>query len=165
LQNSSAKIPGLTTSWCLISRTGWTTGFVDHGGFPILAAIHWFHRSLRTPAESYTVNWRLFASIRIYSHPTACCFFWLLFPVMRLICKCACSVICLVASLAVSQLIKLWLRYCCILRISVSDVAPANLPVFDPLGPGGGGCLSSMSWWKIWEYDHKERNWDALRTK
>jgi len=44
------------------------------------------------------------------------------------------------------------------------DVAPANRPVFDPLSPGGGGCVSMMCWCGIGEEDDNERKWEALRT-
>ena len=49
-------------------------------------------------------------------------------------------------------------------RISVFDVAPANGPVFDPLLPGEGGCVSMMCWRGIGEDDDNERKWQALRT-
>ena len=48
-------------------------------------------------------------------------------------------------------------------RISVFDVAPTNGPVFDPLSPGGGGCVSMMGWCGIGEEDDNEKNWEILR--
>jgi len=48
--------------------------------------------------------------------------------------------------------------------MSVFDVAPANLSVFDPLSPGGGGSVSVMCWCGIGEKDDNERKWEALRT-
>jgi hypothetical protein len=42
-------------------------------------------------------------------------------------------------------------------RISVFDVAPTNLPVFDPLSPGGGDCVSITCWCGIGEEDDNER--------
>jgi len=163
--NTSAKIPELTTSWCSISRTVRTNALVDHGGVPLRAAMNLLCRSLRTPAVGYTVNWLPFASIRIYSHRTTCCFLFLLLPVLRTIYKCASWVICLVATLAASQWTNLCLGSCCVPRISVFDVAPANLPVFDLLSPGGGGCVSIMCWCGIGEEDDNERKWEALSTK
>jgi hypothetical protein len=50
-------------------------------------------------------------------------------------------------------------------RISVFDVAPTDLPVFDPLSPAGGGCISTKCRCGIEEEDDKERKWDALRAK
>jgi len=144
--NSSAKIPELTTSWCSISRAVRTNAFVDHGGFPLRAAINSLCSSLRTPPVRYTVNWPPIASIWIHSHPTACCFVFFLLPVLWTIYKCASWVICLVAALAVLRWTNLCLRSCCVPRISVLDVAPTNLPVFDPLSPGGGVCVSVMCW-------------------
>jgi len=163
-RNSSVKIAELTTSWCSISRTVRTNAFVDHGGFPLLAAINSLHSSLRTPAVPYTVHWLPIASIRIHSHLTACCFLFFLLPVSRTIFKCASWVICLVAALAASRWTTLGLRSCCVPRISGFDVAPANLPVFDPLSPGGGGCVSMMCWCGIGEEDDNEMKWEALRT-
>jgi len=162
--NSSAKIPELTTSWCSISRTVRTNDFVDHGGFPLRAAITSLCSSLRTPAVRYTVNWPPFAPIWIYPHPTACYFLFFQLPVLRTIFKCASWVICLVAALAVSQWTNLCLHSCCVPRMSVFVVVPANWPVFDPLPPGGGGCVSMMCWWGIGEDDDNERKWEALRT-
>ena len=49
-------------------------------------------------------------------------------------------------------------------RISVFDVAPVNQPVFDPLSPVGGGCVSMMRWCGIGQEDDNERKWEALRT-
>jgi hypothetical protein len=49
-------------------------------------------------------------------------------------------------------------------RISVFGVVPANLPEFDPLSPGGGGCVSIMYWCGIGEEDDYERKREALRT-
>jgi len=162
--NSSAKIPELTTSWCSISRTVRTNDFVDHGGFALREAMNSLRSSLRTPAVYYSVNWPPFATIRIYLHPTACCFLFLLQPVLRTIFKCASWVICLVATLAASWWTNLCLRSCCVPRSSVLDVAPANLPVFDPLSPAGGGCVSIMCWCGIGEEDDNERKWEALKT-
>jgi len=163
--NSSAKIPQLTTSWCSISRTVRINPFVDHRGFLLRAALNSLRSSLWTPAVGYSVNWLPFASIRIYSHPTVCYFLFLLLPVLRMIFKCASWVICLVATLAASQWTNLCLYSCCVPRISVFDVAPANLPVFDMLSPGWGGCVSIMCWCGIGEEDDNERKWEALRTK
>jgi len=162
--NSSAKIPELTTSWCSTSRTVRKNAFVDNGGFPLRAAINSLCSSLRTPPVCYTVIWPPIASIWIHSHPTACWFWFFLLPVLRTIFKCASWVICLVAALAASQWTNLCLRSCCVPRISVFDVVPANLPVFDLLSPGGGGCVSMMCWCGIGEEDDNERKWEALRT-
>jgi hypothetical protein len=49
-------------------------------------------------------------------------------------------------------------------RSSVLDVAPPNLPVFDPLSPGGGGSVSIMCWCGIGEEDDNKRKWEALKT-
>jgi len=162
--NSSAKIPELTTSWYLISRNELINAFVDHGGFPLPAAINSLCSSLRTPAVRYTGNWPPIASIWIHLHPTACCFLSFLLPVLRTIFKCPSWVICLVAALAASRWTNLCLCSCWVPRISLFDVAPANLPVFDPLSPGGGGCVSMMCWCGTGEEDNNERKWEALRT-
>jgi hypothetical protein len=49
-------------------------------------------------------------------------------------------------------------------RIAVFDVAPATLPVLDPLWLGGGGCLSMMCWWGIRGDGDNLRMWETLRT-
>jgi hypothetical protein len=48
--------------------------------------------------------------------------------------------------------------------MSVIEVAPANLLVFDPLSPGEGGCISIMCGCGIGEEDDNERKWEALKT-
>jgi len=48
--------------------------------------------------------------------------------------------------------------------ITVFDVVPANRIEFDPLSPGGGGCVSMIRWCRIWEADDNEKMWEALRT-
>jgi len=164
LGNSSGKIPELTTSWCSILQTVRTNAFVDHAGFRLQAAINSLRSSLRRPAVQYTVNWPPIASIWLHSHPTACCFLFFLLSVLPTIFKCAFWVKCLVAALAASRWTNLCLCYCCVPGISVLDVAPANLPVFDPLSPGGGGCVSMMCWCGIGEDDDNERKWEALTT-
>jgi len=162
--NSSAKLAELTTSWCSISRTVRTNAFVDHGGFPLRAVIYSLLSSLRTPTVRYTVNWPPIASIWIHSHPTTCCFLCSLLPVSWTIFKCASWVICLVAASAALRWTNLCLHSCCVPTISVLDVAPPNLLVFDPLSPGGGGSVSMMCWCGIGEEDHNERKWESLRT-
>jgi len=69
-----------------------------------------------------------------------------------------------VAASAASWCTNLCLHSCCVPRIPVIDVAPANQLVFDPLSPGGGGCVSIMCWCRIGEDDDNERKWEALRT-
>jgi hypothetical protein len=165
LGNSSATIPELTPSWCLILRTIRTNAIVEQGGFPLRAAMNLLCIALWTPAERYTVNGPPFASIWIYSHVTACCFLFLVLPVLRTIFKCASWVISLVAKLAASWCTNLFLRTCYGPIISVFDVAPANLLVFDPRSPGGGGCVSIMCRCGICKEDDNERQWEGLRTK
>jgi len=84
--------------------------------------------------------------------------------VLRTIVQCVSWVIYLVAALAVSWCTNVCLRCCCVPRIYVFDVAPANLPVFGALSPGGGGCVSMMCWFGIAVEDDNERKWEALRT-
>jgi hypothetical protein len=48
--------------------------------------------------------------------------------------------------------------------MSVFDVAPGKRLVFDPLAPGGGGCVSIKCWCGIGEEDDNKRKWEALRT-
>ena len=162
--NSSVEIPELTTSWGSISRTVWTNAFVDNGGFLLWAAINLLRSSLLTPAVRYTVNWPPFASIWIYWHPTAYCVLFLLLRVLRTIFKWAFWVICVEVALAASRWTNLGLCSCCVQRMSVFDVAPANRPVFDLLSPCRGGYVSMMCWCGIGEEDHNERKWEALRN-
>jgi len=162
--NASVKIPKLTTSWCSISLTVQRNAIVNHGGFPLRAAMKLFRSSLWTPAVRCMVNWPLFAPIWIYSHPTACCFLFLLLPALRTIFKCASWVICRVAAFEAVWWTNLCPPSCCVRRISGFDVVPANLLVFDALSHGGGGCVFKMCWCGIGEEDDNERKCEALRT-
>jgi len=162
--NWSVKIPDLTTSWCSISQTVQTNAFVYNGGFPLCAAINLLCSSLQSHAVRYTVNWLLFTSIWIYSHPTGCCFWFVHLPVLWTIFKCASWVICLVAALAASQWANLCLHSSCVRRIAVLDVTPVDLVVFDPLSPGRGSSVSMMCWLWIGEEVDNERKWEALWT-
>jgi hypothetical protein len=56
-----------------------------------------------------------------------------------------------------SRLTDFFLRSCCVPRIAIVGVAPANLPVFDSLLPGRGGCVSMMCRCGIEEKDDNER--------
>jgi hypothetical protein len=47
---------------------------------------------------------------------------------------------------------------------SVFNVAPANLPVFDPLSPAAGSSVSTLCWNGRGEEDDNEKKWEALRT-
>jgi len=148
--NSSAKIPELPISWCSISRTVRTYASVDQGGFPVQAAINLLRSSLRTPAVCFTVNWPPSASIWIYSHPIACCFSFLLIPVLRTIFKWAAWVKCLVAALAASRLTDLCLRSCCVpryVRIWCSACQSAN--------------IRSVLTWRRWLCIHDELVWNS----
>jgi len=141
-----------------------TNAFFDYGGFPLRAAMNFLHTSLRTPHVCYTVNSPPFATIRKYSHPSACCFSFLLLPVLQTIFKCSSWVIYLVATLAASRWTNLCLRSCCVPRIAIFDLAPPNRPVCDLLSPAAGVCVSMMSWYGIGEEEDYERKWEALST-
>ena len=164
LENSSGTIPGMTTSWCWICQTVGTNALVDQGGLPIKPAINLLCSSLRTLAAHYMVNQPPFASIWMYSHPAACCFWFLPLPVWRTIFKFASWVIWLVAALAASLWTNLGPGCCCVPRIEVFDVVPAKLPIFDALSPGGGDCVCMMWWCGLEDEDDNERKWEALRT-
>jgi hypothetical protein len=70
----------------------------------------------------------------------------------------------LAAALAASRWTNLCLRSCCVPRMSICDIGPANRLVFDPHSPGGGCCVSMMCWCGIGEEDDNERKCEALRT-
>ena len=124
--NLCANIPELTTSWCLIPLTLRTNDFLDHGDFPLRVARNWSRSSLRTPAVYYTINRRLFTTICLYLHPTACCCLILRLPVLRTIVKWVSWVIFLVAASAASRWTSWCLHCCCMPMSDVFDVSPAN---------------------------------------
>jgi len=162
--NSFARIPELTTSGHSTSRTVQTCALVNHGGFQLQAAINWSCNFLRTPAICYTVDWQPFTSLWIYSHPTACRFWFLPRPVLRTIFKCAFWVISLEATLAAS----LWTNWClrsgCVPMSDVFDVAPSNRLESDSLSPCWGGCVSMICWCGRGEEDDNGKRWEFLRT-
>jgi len=139
---SSARIPELTTSWCSISPTVRTNACADHGCFLLQAATSWSRSSLRTSTVRYTINSRRFTMICICLHPTACCFLFLLLPVLWTIFKWASWVIFLVAASAASRWTCWCLHCCCFPMSDVFDVSPANRLDFDPLAAGWDDCDS-----------------------
>jgi len=149
--------------WCSISRTVQTNVMVEHGGFPLWVVINWSRSSRRIPAAWYTVNWWLLTTVWIYSHTAACCFLFVLLPVLGMIFKCASWVILLVAALAASRWTNWWLHSCC---VPISDLfvkTPANRLDSDPLGTGWGGCVFMICWCGIAEEDDNEKMWEVLR--
>ena len=142
----------------------WTNAVAENGGFLLRAAINSLRSSLQTPAVRYALHWTRLAVIWTYIHPTTCCSLFLLLPILQMIFQCASWVICLGAALAVLWWTNLCLHSCFGARISIFVVPPANLPVLDPLSPGGCGCVSMMCWCGIAEEDDNKRKWEALRT-
>ena len=117
--NWSAKIPELTTSWCWTLRTARTNALVNHGGFPLQVARNWSRSSLHTPGASYLLSWRSSTSTWLYSHLIACCFLFLLLPVLRTIFHSASTVMFSVAAFAASR----WAEWCLHCRsVSVGGV-------------------------------------------
>jgi len=141
---SSAEISALKTSWCSISLTEWRNIIVDHGRFPIRAAMNVSYSSLCTPTVRYMVNWRPFTMVWRYSHPTVWCFLFMLLPVIWTISNCASWVIFLVAAVAASWCTNWSLRSCCVPMSDLFDKAPANWLHLDPLTPGWRGCVSMI---------------------
>ena len=131
------KILELTSSWCSILRTERRNTLVDHGCFSLQAARHWSHSSLRIPAVHYTVCWPSSSSIWIHSPLIACCFLYLLLPVVCTIHKSASWVIVLEAKIAASWW-TIWRQYCCcvstggavfevpVIRLDSASFAPAS---------------------------------------
>jgi len=158
------KIPELTTSWCSISLTVRANAFVDQGGIPLRAVRNWSRSSLHKPAVRYAIHWRLFTTICIYLHPTACCWLFLLLPVLGTIFKWSSSVIFWVAASAASQWTSWCLHCCCVPISAVFDVLPANRLDFDPLAACWGDYVSMICWCGIGEEDDNEMKWEVLRT-
>jgi len=79
----------LTESWCFISRTLRTNALVDHGDFPLRAAVNWPQSSLHTPAVHYIISRRPSTSAQINVYLITCCFIFLLLTVYRTTFKCA----------------------------------------------------------------------------
>jgi len=74
--NSSVQLPVLTTWWCSIAWTVLLNALVEHGGFPLQAAISWSHSSLCEPPLHYELSPSLSSTMWIYSHWIAgCCTF------------------------------------------------------------------------------------------
>jgi hypothetical protein len=99
--NSSTQIPELTITWCSISRTLGRQVLVNHRGIMLRAVINWSCCSLSKQAVHYLVSWWPFTMVWIYSHPTACCFWFMLLSVLQTIYKFASWVLFWVAILAV----------------------------------------------------------------
>jgi len=162
--NLSVKIPALRTLRCLILLTVRTNSLVEHGGFPLQAAIYRTSSSLLTPSVCYAVIWRPFTTIWIYLHPNARCFLFVLLPVLQTNFKCASWGIFLVTAVAATGWTNWCLHSCCALMSDPFDHAPANRLDFDPLSPGWGGCVFRICWCGIGEEDDDEKKWEVLRN-
>jgi len=163
-QNSSAKVPELTTSWCFNLQTVRTKALVDHGGFPFRAAIHWSRSSLHAPAVLYIFSGRPSTPIWIHSHPLACCFIFPLVLVLYNVLNCAFWVIFVVAALASS-----WWTDWCLCRCCVSvGGALVEVPVVrldsDPLAPCRGVCGAMICCCGGGKEDDNEKKWEVLRN-
>jgi hypothetical protein len=162
-RNLSRKTPVQTISWCAILRTEQTNALVDHWGYELWAAIHWSNSFWRTPAVCDTVKWWLFTKVWIYSHLTACCYSFVLHPVLLKIFKCAFWVIFLVTALGVFWWTNWCLHSCCVPKSVIFDNAPANCLDVDPLWPCWADCVSMIHWCGVGEKDDDEKKWEVLR--
>jgi len=162
--NSSTKIPELMTSWCSILRTMRMDALVDHGGFPLRTEMNWSQSSLHTPSVYYMVCWPSFGLIWAYSHPIACCFSFLLLPVLRTISECASWDIFLEAALSALR----WTNWClpsrCVPESAVLGVMPIDPPGSVPFSPCWGVCVAMICWCRIGEEDDNEKKWEVLRN-
>ena len=141
-RNWYAKIPELSTSWCTILQSIQANTLVDPGGFPLWPAINWSHSSLCTLAVHYIVSQPPATAIWSYLHPIACCFLFLLCPVLRTAFKCALWVILLVATIAASRWTKWYLRCCCISAGGALDEVPVVQLDSDAIELGWGVCVA-----------------------
>jgi len=160
---SYPTMPELPTSWFSISQIVRTNALVDHGHFPVRAAINWVCSSWHILAACATVYWRPLTTVWINSHPTACCSLLMLLPVLRTSFKCVSWVIYLVAALAELRWCNWCLRSYCVPISDVFHDVPANWLDLDPYRPGWGGCVSMICWCGIGEEDDNEKKWEVLR--
>jgi len=137
---SSATIPELTTSWWWIFRTLQTNAFVNHAGFPLRATLNWSHSFLRTAVVCYIINWQPCTSIWVQLHLIACCFPFLLRPVLGITFNCVSRVILSMAAFAASWWSKWCLRCSWVSAGGVLDEVPVILLDSVPLSPSWGVC-------------------------
>jgi len=142
--NSSAEIPELTTSWCLIPQTAGTNALVNHGRYPLRAAMNWSRSSLRTPAAYYIISRQLSTSIRLYLHPIMYYFLFLLLPVLWTIFNRLSRVIIPVAAFAVSQWPKWCLQFRWVIAGGILDEVPVVLLDSVPISPCRGVCRAMI---------------------
>jgi len=117
-----------------------TNSLVDHGRFPLWAAINWSCSSLRTAAVHYMVNPPLSTSIWSYSHPIACCFLFFLCPLLRTSFRCASGVLFSVAAIATSRWSNWCLRCCCVSAGGALDKASVVRLYSNRIAAGWGAC-------------------------
>jgi len=110
------------------------------------------------------VSWPSFALTWIYSLPIACCFLFLLLPVLQTIFKCASWVIFLVATLAALRWTNCCLGSCCVPESDVLGVTPFDPPGSVPFSPVWGVCVAMICWCRIREEDDNENKWEVLRN-
>jgi len=160
---SSTTIPAKTTSWFLISRTVQTNASVDHGGFPLQAAINLTRSSQVTPAVCYMISWQLSTWRWPNSHPMACYFSFMLLPVLRTILIWVSRIIFSVAAFAASQGAK-W----CLCCGGVSARGCMGWSAHHSAQFWSTITLLRCSWshdlllWK-WRDDDNEKKWEVMR--
>jgi hypothetical protein len=152
----------MTSVWSL-SPTVWTNAFVDHGSFPLRAAITWLRSSLLTPAVHYVVSWPPSVSWWSYSHSIACCCLLALHLVLCTFFKCASWAIFSVAGIAAS----LWTNWClhcsCISTWGEVVEAPVVQLNSDWITPGWGGC-GAVTWCCGKGEEDDNEKWKVLRN-
>jgi len=164
LHISSSKTPELANLWCFSSWTVPMNALVDHGGFPIRAAINRSWSSPLTPAVHYIVSWQLTTWVWSYSHTLACCFLILQVAVLCTTFQCSSWVILLVAVLAALRWTN-WCLHCCSGSVGgeLDEVSVVWLD-WDPLPPGWGVCGAMTCCCGKGEDDDNEKKWEVLRN-
>jgi len=114
-----------------------TNALVNHGDLLLREAINWSRSSLHTPAVRYIFSWPLFTQIWIDSHPIACCFRFLLLPVLRTCFQCASCVMFSVATIAASRWTNWCLRFCWVSPRGALREAPVVPLDSAPITPWG----------------------------
>jgi len=155
-------MPELTTSWCSISHTVRTKGFLDYGGFPLRAARYLSCSSRHIPAVHYWINWRSYTMIWTCSHPIACCILFVQLLVVRTIFNWASCILFPVATLAASRWTNWCLHCCCEPSSDALDEAPVISLDSDPLSPVWGVCVAMTCWCGKGEEDDNRKKWEVL---
>jgi uncharacterized protein YjeT (DUF2065 family) len=142
-RNWSVNIPQLTTSYCLILWTMYTSALVDHRGYHLWTELNWSYISLCTLDVQYILGWLMTTSTLISLHCIAFCILLLVLEGLLTMFECVSWIRIWEATLSVSQRTILYVGSCFVQVVGTWNVAPDCRLNSDQHAPYSGVCRVS----------------------